>query len=166
MPDSQTPLAKLYGYCNAVMEPWDGPAAIAAFAGNWVLGGTDRNGLRPLRYTLTTDGLLIAGSETGMVVVPETRIAENGRLGPGEMIAVDLTAGKLLRDDELKAEMSGRADWDKWLRRSRQLDSLLAGANGSKKALIDPEMRRRRQLLAGWSNGRYGADPAADGRDW
>ncbi|MBL6622339.1 MAG: glutamate synthase large subunit [Alphaproteobacteria bacterium] len=149
--DSASPLAKLYGYCNAVMEPWDGPAAIAAFAGNWVLGGTDRNGLRPLRYTLTTDGLLIAGSETGMVVVPETRIAENGRLGPGEMIAVDLTAGKLLRDDELKAEMSGRADWDKWLRRSRQLDSLLAGANGSKKALIDPEMRRRRQLLAGWS---------------
>ena len=62
-------LAKLYAYCNSVMEPWDGPAAIAAVSGDWVIGGMDRNGLRPMRYSLTNDGLLIAGSETGMVII-------------------------------------------------------------------------------------------------
>ncbi|MDX1400922.1 MAG: glutamate synthase large subunit, partial [Kiloniellales bacterium] len=63
----------LYGYCNAVMEPWDGPAAICGYGGRWALAGLDRNGLRPLRYTLTDDGLLFAGSETGMVRLPEER---------------------------------------------------------------------------------------------
>ena len=64
----------------------DGPAAIAAFAGEWVIGGMDRNGLRPMRYTLTTDGMIVAGSETGMVHIPESEIVERGRLGPGEML--------------------------------------------------------------------------------
>src|SRR3546814_5982422 len=63
----------LYSYCNSVMEPWDGPAAICGFAGNWVIAGMDRNGLRPLRYTITGDGLLLAGSETGMVKVNEAQ---------------------------------------------------------------------------------------------
>ena len=62
--------------CNSVMEPWDGPAAIAAFAGDWVVGGLDRNGLRPMRYVVTHDGLVMGGSETGMVVVPDHNIAE------------------------------------------------------------------------------------------
>jgi glutamate synthase (NADPH/NADH) large chain len=66
--------AQLYAYCNAVMEPWDGPAAIAAYANNWVIAGLDRNGLRPMRYVVTNDGLVIAGSETGMVVVPDANI--------------------------------------------------------------------------------------------
>jgi len=72
----------MYSYLNAVMEPWDGPAAIAAYAGRWVVAGLDRNGLRPMRYTLTSDGLLIAGSETGMVPVEESKVIEKGRLGP------------------------------------------------------------------------------------
>ena len=59
----------MYGYCNAVMEPWDGPAALAMTDGRWVCGGLDRNGLRPLRYVVTGDGLLVAGSEMGMVPV-------------------------------------------------------------------------------------------------
>src|SRR5262245_13517970 len=75
-----------YSCCNSVMEPWDGPAAICGFAGNWVIAGMDRNGLRPLRYTITDDGLLLAGSETGMVKIAESRAAEKGRLGPGQMI--------------------------------------------------------------------------------
>src|SRR5260221_1102814 len=91
-----------YSYCTAVMEPWDGPTAICGFAGNWVIAGMDRNGLRPLRYTITDDGLLLAGSETGMVKIAESRVAEKGRLGPGQMIAVDLAAGRLYRDRELK----------------------------------------------------------------
>src|SRR3546814_4806117 len=55
----------LYSYCNAVMEPWDGPAAVCGFGGRWAIAGMDRNGLRPMRYTITKDGLLFAGSETG-----------------------------------------------------------------------------------------------------
>ena len=76
-------LAKLYAYCNSVMEPWDGPAAIAAVSGDWVIGGMDRNGLRPMRYTLTDDGLMIAGSETGMVHIDEAHILRAWPFGSG-----------------------------------------------------------------------------------
>ena len=69
----------MFLYCNAVMEPWDGPAAIAATDGRWVIAGLDRNGLRPLRYTITADDLLIVGSETGMVKLDES---DDHREGP------------------------------------------------------------------------------------
>ena len=95
MPDNHR---ALFAYCNAVMEPWDGPAAICATDGRWVIAGMDRNGLRPMRYTLTKTGLLIVGSETGMVRVPNAEIEEKGRVGPGEMIAVDLQEGKFFGD--------------------------------------------------------------------
>jgi len=73
----------MYGYSTAVMEPWDGPAALAMTDGRWVCSGLDRNGLRPMRYVVTADGLVIAGSEVGMVPVDEADILEKGRLGPG-----------------------------------------------------------------------------------
>ena len=149
--DGDSELAQLYAYCNAVMEPWDGPAAIAAFAGDWVVGGTDRNGLRPMRYTLTTSGLLIAGSETGMVVVPENEVVERGRLGPGEMIGVNLETGTLLHDAELKADLTAKASWGEWIGRSEKMDALLAKAKISKQDQPQPETLRRRQLLAGWT---------------
>ena len=148
---SESDLAKLYGYCNAVMEPWDGPAAIAAFSGNWVIGGTDRNGLRPLRYTLTKSGLLIGGSETGMVSVAEADIAERGRLGPGEMIGVNLATGEMVRDTELKSVLAASADWASWLARSEQMDGLLAKAGTSKASQVDGDTRRRRQVMSGWT---------------
>src|SRR3546814_13307080 len=75
----------LYSYCNAVMEPWDGPAAVCGFGGRWAIAGMDRNGLRPMRYTITKDGPLVAGSETGKVRIDEPNIAEKGREGPGNM---------------------------------------------------------------------------------
>ncbi|MDO5529592.1 MAG: glutamate synthase large subunit, partial [Paracoccus sp. (in: a-proteobacteria)] len=87
--------ADMYAYCNAVMEPWDGPAALAMTDGRFVCGGLDRNGLRPMRYVVTGEGLLIAGSEVGMVPVDETAVVEKGALGPGQMIAVDMVEGKL-----------------------------------------------------------------------
>ena len=86
----------LFSYCNCVMEPWDGPAALVACDGHWVIGGMDRNGLRPMRYTRTADGLLVVGSETGMVPLVEAEIVEKGRVGPGEMVAVDLERGQVL----------------------------------------------------------------------
>ncbi len=82
----------------AEQEPWDGPAALVCTDGRLVGAKLDRNGLRPMRYTLTTDGLVIAGSETGLACLEEKQIAERGRLGPGEMLVVDPAAGKIYRD--------------------------------------------------------------------
>jgi len=96
----------MYEYLASVMEPWDGPAALAMTDGRWAVAGMDRNALRPLRYTETADGLLIVGSETGMVVVSETTVVRKGRLGPGQMIAVDLERGGLFTDQALKARIA------------------------------------------------------------
>ncbi|MCM8732241.1 glutamate synthase large subunit [Hephaestia sp. GCM10023244] len=101
----------MYRYLASVMEPWDGPAALAMTDGRWAVAGMDRNALRPLRYTLTDDGLLVVGSETGMVVVPETSVVEKGRLGPGQMIAVDLDDGHVFHDSEIKDRIAGDADY-------------------------------------------------------
>ena len=86
----------LFGYCNCVMEPWDGPAAIVATDSRWVVAGLDRSGLRPMRYSRTRDGLLVVGSETGMVPLADNDVVEKGRVGPGDNIAVDLATGTLL----------------------------------------------------------------------
>lgn len=144
------PVKDLYAYCNAVMEPWDGPAAIAAYAGRWVLGGMDRNGLRPMRYTVTGNGLLIAGSETGMVRVKESEVVEKGRLDPGEMIAVDLKNGKLYHDRELKEVMASAKPYGDWIAKSVKIDKLIR-AHHEEKASFDKAELRRRQILAGWS---------------
>ena len=84
----------MYSYSNAVMEPWDGPAALAMTDGRWVCGGLDRNGLRPMRYVVTGDGLVIAGSEAGMVPTDDMTVREKGALGPGQMLAVDMGEGQ------------------------------------------------------------------------
>ncbi|MFZ9458215.1 MAG: glutamate synthase central domain-containing protein, partial [Candidatus Fonsibacter ubiquis] len=96
----------MYNYLNSVIEPWDGPAAIAATDGNWILAATDRNGLRPLRYTITKDKILFAGSETGMVPVQEENVIYRGRVGPGQMIAVNLDEGTYYNDKKIKDFLS------------------------------------------------------------
>ncbi|MCC2981564.1 glutamate synthase large subunit [Sphingomonas sp. IC4-52] len=103
--------AAMYQYLASVMEPWDGPAALAMTDGRWAVAGMDRNALRPLRYTQTADGLLIVGSESGMVVVPESTIIAKGRLGPGQMIAVDLAEGKVYDDRAIKDRIAAEADY-------------------------------------------------------
>ncbi|HEU0045821.1 glutamate synthase large subunit [Sphingomonas sp.] len=103
--------AAMYRYLASVMEPWDGPAALAMTDGRWAVAGMDRNALRPLRYTRTSDGLLIVGSESGMVVVPESTIVAKGRLGPGQMIAVDLDEGVVLEDRAVKDRIAAEADY-------------------------------------------------------
>ncbi len=144
------PLRYLYNWCNSVMEPWDGPAAIAAFGGRWVLGGMDRNGLRPMRYTITTDGLISAGSETGMVRVNEAEVVEKGRLGPGEMIAVDLIEGKLYHDRDLKEMLARQHPFKDWDRNTTPIDSLIK-AGLTEAAEFERDELRRRQVTVGWS---------------
>ncbi|MDE2006521.1 MAG: glutamate synthase large subunit, partial [Rhodospirillales bacterium] len=115
----------MFLYCNAVMEPWDGPAAIAATDGRWAIAGLDRNGLRPLRYTITTDKLLVVGSETGMVKLDQERIAEKGRVGPGQTIAVDLDAARFYRDEEVRDLLAARQDFGAWVKRITEIDRIV-----------------------------------------
>jgi Glutamate synthase domain 1 len=93
---------QLFNFLNSTMEPWDGPAAIAGTDNEWVIAATDRNGLRPLRYTITEDNLLFAGSETGMVDIDEKKILSKGRLGPGEVIGLRIEKGKVFSNSEIK----------------------------------------------------------------
>ncbi|MBT5432982.1 MAG: glutamate synthase large subunit, partial [Rhodospirillaceae bacterium] len=123
----------LYLYCNTVMEPWDGPAAIAASDGHWVIAGMDRNGLRPMRYSQTRDGLLFVGSETGMVPLAEQDLLHCGRLGPGEMIAVDLAEGRLFKDAELKEHLAAQQPYSQWIGNITHLDSLVRREDGSER---------------------------------
>jgi glutamate synthase (NADPH) large chain len=105
----------LYAYCNAVMEPWDGPAAICATDGRWVIAGKDRNGLRPMRAAYTDDGLLILGSEAGMTGVPDNRIVKKAHISPGRMVAVDLLHGRLYDEDEIIDDLAERHPYTQWL---------------------------------------------------
>ena len=116
----------MYSYCNSVMEPWDGPAALAMTDGRWVCAGLDRNGLRPMRYVVTGDGLVIAGSEAGMVPVDEASVVEKGALGPGQMLAVDMDKGKLFRDTEIKDKLARALPFGDWVKRINDLDATLA----------------------------------------
>ena len=138
----------MFWYFNTIMAPWDGPAAIAATDGRWVVAGMDRNGLRPMRYTVTEDGLLIVGSEAGMVRVPEETIKEKGRVGPGQMIAVDLADGHLYHDREIKDLLSAKQPFTEWVKRITQIDDLIKPDVPEAPELAETELRRR-QLVYG-----------------
>jgi glutamate synthase (NADPH/NADH) large chain len=139
----------MYSYCNSVMEPWDGPAALAMTDGRWVCAGLDRNGLRPMRYVVTGDGLLIAGSEAGMVSIDETTVVEKGALGPGQMIAVDMAEGKLFHDTEIKDKLAAAQPFGDWVGKINELDAELAGV--TEKPMFAGEELRKRQIAAGYS---------------
>ena len=93
---------QLFNFLNSTMEPWDGPAAIAATDNEWVIVANDRNGLRPLRYTITKDKLLFAGSEAGMIKFDEKLIVSKGRLGPGDILGVRIEKGKVYTNNQIK----------------------------------------------------------------
>jgi glutamate synthase domain-containing protein 2/glutamate synthase domain-containing protein 1/glutamate synthase domain-containing protein 3 len=102
-------------YHAGQIEPWDGPAALVFSDGRFVGAALDRNGLRPSRYLLTSHGLLVVASETGVLSCDAPEIVEKGRLGPGEMIAVDLKYGVLLRDRDIKAALASHQPYRHWL---------------------------------------------------
>ncbi|MEB0014918.1 hypothetical protein QN416_25295, partial [Glaciimonas sp. Cout2] len=89
-----------------LMEPWDGPAAIVFTDGSLVGATLDRNGLRPGRYLITDDGLVVLASEIGVLDIDPARVVRKGRLRPGKMFLVDTVAGRLIEDDEIKAELA------------------------------------------------------------
>ena len=108
-------LKAYYEYHRCFTEPWDGPAGLVFTNGIVVAACLDRNGLRPARYKVTEDGLVSLGSEVGCNEIDDSKVIEKGRLAPGEMIAVDTRAGKLLRDAEIKKRLSSEKPYLEWI---------------------------------------------------
>ncbi|WP_373519876.1 glutamate synthase central domain-containing protein, partial [Pricia sp.] len=104
-----------YEYHSCMMEPWDGPASIPFTDGNFIGALLDRNGLRPSRYSVTKDGYVIMSSETGVMEIAPENVQFHGRLEPGKMFLVDMVAGRIVNDEEIKEEIAKRHPYKKWL---------------------------------------------------
>jgi glutamate synthase (NADPH/NADH) large chain/glutamate synthase (ferredoxin) len=114
-PDMDPGLRGFYEYSACLMEPWDGPATVAFTDGDVAAAIQDRNGLRPGRYQVTADGLVVMGSEVGLIEIPASEIVETGRLGPGQLLVVDTVGKRLLRNDDIKAEVANRRPFKAWV---------------------------------------------------
>lgn len=108
-----------YEYHSMLIEPWDGPAAVIFTDGSLVGATLDRNGLRPGRYLVTEDGLVVLASETGVANIDPSKVVRKGRLQPGKMFLVDTVGGRLIDDDEIKAEIAALEPWADWLDENR-----------------------------------------------
>ena len=121
-----------YEYHAAMMEPWDGPAAIAFTDGRKIGATLDRNGLRPARYCVTDDDMVILASEAGVLPIPDSKIKHKWRLQPGKMFLIDLEQGRIIQDDELKAQLSNSKPYKQWIEAIRiKLDDLAPTAQAS-----------------------------------
>ncbi len=116
-----------YEYHAALMEPWDGPASVAFTNGRQMGATLDRNGLRPARYLVTEDGLVVGGSETGVLDIPEERIVKKWRLQPGKMFLLDLDQQRIIDDAELKASLAAAKPYREWLARTQIMVEDLPG---------------------------------------
>ncbi len=144
MPNMPTQLREFYEYHACLTEPWDGPAALAFSDGEIVAACLDRNGLRPARYMVTDDNIIIMGSEAGMIDVDGSKIVEKGRLGPGHMIAVDTTHKRILKDGEIKQGLASMKPYGQWLKkRTLYFDKYLASVNGNL-STVTPDMETMR----------------------
>ena len=143
-----------FEYHSALMEPWDGPAAVAFTDGLSLGAALDRNGLRPARWTLTRDGLFFLASEAGVLDVPPADVARRGRLGPGTLLWLDLEGHRLVEDGELKAFYARRRPYRRWVRENRIpvtglfteiVPSAVPGGEDGRSALL------REQARFGWT---------------
>jgi glutamate synthase (NADPH/NADH) large chain len=138
-----------YEYHAAIMEPWDGPAAIAFTDGTRIGATLDRNGLRPGRYTVTKDGLVIMASETGVIDVDPQNVLEKGRLAPGKIFVVDTRRKRIVRDNEVKSHISRRQPYRRWLSEEKiELSGLL---QTPRTASYDPDTLRHTMRAFGYS---------------
>lgn len=138
-----------YEYHASIMEPWDGPAAMV-FTDGRILGGMlDRNGLRPCRYTVTTDGVAIMASEAGVVEVPPEKVSQKGRLQPGRMFLVDTEEGRIITNNEIKSKIARQRPYRRWLMENRiELRGLFDISSESKS---DPEEVLKYQRAFGYT---------------
>ncbi|GIW05462.1 MAG: glutamate synthase [Dehalococcoidia bacterium] len=130
MPNLKPEWRAFYEYHACLQEPWDGPAALAFTDGTIVGAVLDRNGLRPARYTVTEDGLVVLGSEVGIVEIDPATVVEKGRLGPGQMIAVDVERKVLLRNDEIKDLLASQQPYGDWVAKHLYRIDFSVSANG------------------------------------
>lgn len=139
-----------YEFHSSLMEPWDGPAAMAFCDGRWIGATLDRNGLRPARFTVTRDGLVALASETGVLEFAAEQIHQRGKLQPGKMLLVDLKQNRIVPDNEIKAEISRRRPYRRWLRENRiELRGLFMPSQAPH---VDPERLTRLQHAFGYTD--------------
>jgi glutamate synthase (NADPH/NADH) large chain len=121
-----------YEYHAALMEPWDGPAAVAFTDGQMIGATLDRNGLRPARYLMTDEGVVMMASEMGVLKFPEEKIVKKWRLEPGKMLLIDLQAGRIIDDGEVKKLLASAKPYEKWIKQSRFLLSDIKNSKSNK----------------------------------
>jgi len=138
-----------YEYHAALMEPWDGPAAIAFTDGRQIGATLDRNGLRPARYVVTDDDLVILSSEVGVIEQPDEKISKKWRLQPGKMLLIDLEAGRIIDDAELRAQIAGSHPYQEWLNKTQFVLEELPPAGDC--ATPDPQTLLDRQQAFGYT---------------
>ncbi len=117
--DLDPALHDFYEFNTMLMEPWDGPAALAATDGRFVAATLDRNGLRPSRYLITDDGLIVLGSEIGVLDIAPEKVVKKGRLRPGRMLLIDTEEQRIIEDDEIKRELAAAEPYGEWLEQGR-----------------------------------------------
>jgi len=138
-----------YEYHAALMEPWDGPAAVAFTDGRQIGATLDRNGLRPARYLITDDDLVVMASEMGVLHIPDEKIIKKWRLQPGKMFLIDMEQGRIIDDAELKAELAGSHPYQDWLDKTQiHLKNLPANVDGIE---TDTETLLDRQQAFGYT---------------
>ena len=148
-PDMDEEKRAFYEYHASLMEPWDGPAAIA-FTDGRVIGATlDRNGLRPGRYIVTKDDLVVLASEAGVIEVPAEDIRKKGRLRPGRMFLVDTVQQRIISDVEIKKQLPGRQPYAEWLKEQQVTIDMLP--EPPRVIASNPETLLRRQRASGYS---------------
>jgi glutamate synthase (NADPH/NADH) large chain/glutamate synthase (ferredoxin) len=157
--DASTPaeVKEFYEYHQTLNEPWDGPAALVFSDGKTIGACLDRNGLRPARYKITDDGLFTLGSEVGLLTIDDAKVIEKGRLGPGEMIAIDTVKGTLLKNDEIKSAYARKQPYGQWLRENiKDIESTpsLDAQTAPGATLL------QQQLSAGYSEEELGVSPS------
>jgi len=135
-----------YEYHASLMEPWDGPAAVAFTDGRQVAAVLDRNGLRPARYVVTSDDLVVLASEAGAVAIPVENVRAKGRLEPGKMLVVNTTQGRILDDEALKTELASVRPYGRWVAEQRINLAELVAKNGANELQLREERDARGQL--------------------
>src|SRR5690606_2276411 len=145
-----------YEYHAAMMEPWDGPAALVFTDGRQIGATLDRNGLRPARYIVTDDDMVIMASEAGTLPVPENRVVKKWRLQPGKMFLIDLEQGRIIDDHELKSQLAASRPYRQWIDRLRvKLDKLPSPEQADLDEARSPVPLLDRQQAFGWTQEDY-----------
>ena len=145
--ESMSPeLRAFYHYNACLMEAWDGPAALSFTDGRYIGAVLDRNGLRPLRYYVTSDGVVIMASEAGVLPVEPQKIVEKGRVQPGRMFLIDLDQGRIVPDSEIKEELASRKPYQEWLDNNQVQLSGLPQPQGEPRREPTPLIQRQQAM--------------------